>query len=397
MASAPAFADETSAPAASASLRSTCWPDNLETLLLRAGLCDRPQALTAWIDFCRQIDDIEKLDDGCYRLFPLVAGNLQEAGEIPHRNRLTGILRYAWTKNQKLFGQIVPFLRSLHEAGLNTLLLKGAALTELYRAQGGVRPMADVDLLVHPEDVVSVVHLLHARGFAEETPLSPQKLQDLMRFRHELTLRNVTGESLDLHWYLLADTRHLDAEDFFWRDAVPCRLAGWVTRTLHPADQLLHTCLHGAQWNEISPVRWLADATILIRAGMDWKRLETQARRLERLQPVRDTILFLADLGVNLPPDIGNHWRSLKITPFEKVEGGYRAFRPNSRARTKQLAWSYLRLTAGESLWQRLRRLSSYMKQIHHFRAFSRRGAFVIYLLSFLLLRSSRSPGSTPK
>ena len=373
--------------------RATCWPTELETLLLQAGLCTQSRAVAAWLEFCSKIEDIEALDVGCYRLFPLVAGNLQDARpEIPHRQRLTGTLRYAWTKNQRLFGQVLPLLRSLHGADVSTLLLKGAALTEFYRAQGGVRPMADVDILIRPENLSRAVALLRTEGFTADQPVTPKQLEDLQRFRHELTLRNATGEFIDLHWHLLADTRHLDAEDFFWRDAVPCRLAGWEGRTLHPADQLLHTCLHGAQWNEISPVRWLADAAILIRAGMDWPRLEEQARRLERVQPVRETILFLDQLTVDLPTAVVAHWRKVKITPFEKLEGGYRAFHPDSQARTKQLAWGYLRLTSGATLRERLRRLPAYMRQIHHFRAYSRRVVFVFHLAYFFLHCSSREP-----
>jgi hypothetical protein len=178
---------------------------------------------------------------------------------------------------------------------------------------------------------------------------------------------------------------------------VPCRLGAWEAHTLHPADQLLHTCLHGAQWNEVSPVRWLADATILIRAGMDWARVEEQARRLERIQPVRDTILFLDELEVNLPSEVVAHWRDAAITPFEKIEGGYRVYHPDSRARTRQLAWGYLRLTTGATLWQRLRRLPAYMRQIHHFRAYSRRIAFIAYLLYFSKPNSLRKPGPPRK
>ena len=385
MIASPAQRNEIATPAApSAISRVDCWPNELEVLLLQAGLGEKDLAFAAWFSFCKRIDDIADLDDGCYRLFPLVAGNLQNfASDFPHKDRLTGVLRYTWTKNQKLFRQFVPLLEKLQMAGIDFLLLKGAALVELYRAQGGVRPMSDVDILLHPEDVASALKVLEALDCRPPHPISREKLQNLIRFRHELTVRTAGGESLDIHWYLLADGRHLEAEDLFWRDAVPCTLGKLTARTLHPADQLLHACLHGVQWNEVSPVRWLADAMILIRAGMDWRRVERQARQLERVQPVRDTILYLAKLGLRIPASVADHWRGLEVTRFEKVEGGYRALRPNSRQRTKQLTWSFLRLTKNLRITRKLREAPAYMRQIHHFRAYSRRVTFYLYLLNF--------------
>jgi hypothetical protein len=243
--------------------------------------------------------------------------------------------------------------------------------------------MADIDILIDPADVLRTVDLLLAKGCIADPYPTPERLLDLIRFRHELTMKSAGGADLDIHWYLLSDTRHFEAQDLFWKDAVPCSLGGIACETLHPADQLLHTCLHGAQWNEVSPVRWLADAMMLIRQGVDWARVEEQARRLERLQPVRETLLFLDELGMNLPDGLVSHWRALKITAFEKVEGGYRTFAPDSRERTRQLAWVYLRLNRRQTLAQLLRNAPIYMRQVHHFRAYSRRFSFFFHLIRF--------------
>jgi hypothetical protein len=144
-------------------------------------------------------------------------------------------------------------------------------------------------------------------------------------------------------------------------------------------------------------VRWLADAVMLIRGGMDWKRLEEQARRLECLEPVRDTLLFLDHLEIKLPPAVITHWRGVEITDFEKVEGGYRKYRPNSRERTRQLAWIYLRLNRDQSLGELLRHVPAYMNQVHHFRAYSRRVTFIGYLLILFFNKNVRCSNSSRK
>jgi len=389
------FLEKTSSPEALRhEVRQTCWPNELEVLLLRAGLCEVPQALVAWNDFCGQVD-IENLSEGCYRLLPLVAGNLQNCGQsLQHRDRIFGVLRHAWAKNQRLFGNLTPLLQTLQKSGVEILLLKGAALDTFYRQQGSVRAMADIDILIHPQDLIKTVEILQGLNCTSNTPITPDRLFQLIHFRHELTLKSATGMDLDIHWYLVADARHMEAEDYFWRDAVPCSLGALSARTLHPTDQLLHTCLHGSQWNEISPVRWLADAVMLIRQGIDWNRLEEQARRLERLSPIRETLLFLDHLEIHLPPGVIDHWSKVQITNFEKVEGSYRTRRPNSRERTKQLAWTYLRLNRNRSFGELLYRMPAYMRQVHHFRAYSRCMTFLIYFFLLFLDKNARSPSA---
>ena len=366
--------------------RSSCWPDEFEVLLLRAGLCEMPQAVDAWKNFCERIDDFEDLPEGCFRLLPLVAGRLQDCTKtLPHLQRIHGVLRYAWAQNQCLLGNLTPHLLAMQEAGIDFLFLKGASLAEIYRERRSVRPMADLDILIHPEDVVRTVELLRQRGCTTPTTVSLETLADLIRFRHELTMTTATGGQVDIHWHLVSDARHPEVQEQFWSDAIPCRLGRISAKSLDRTDQMLHACLHGAVWNEVSPVRWLADCVMLMRAGIDWNRLERQARQLEHVQPVRDTILYLNTLEVGLPAAVAAHWQRVKITRLEMMEKGHRTRFPDSAARTRHLAWLYLRLHRNESLAAMLRSLPAYMKQLHHFRAYSRRAAFLGHLTALFL------------
>ena len=89
----------------------------------------------------------------------------------------------------------------------------------------------------------------------------------------------VGGHSLDLHRYALAQAA---SDDAFWSAAVEIELWNVPTRALCPADQLLHVAVHGARWNPVPPVRWLADAVAIERsagAGLDWDRLVGEASR----------------------------------------------------------------------------------------------------------------------
>jgi hypothetical protein len=65
---------------------------------------------------------------------------------------------------EKLLQQID---RSAREADVGIMALKGVALHALGLYAAGERPMADVDLLVHPRDVPRAVRLIESLGFRE--------------------------------------------------------------------------------------------------------------------------------------------------------------------------------------------------------------------------------------
>ncbi len=68
------------------------------------------------------------------------------------------------TRIEKLLQQID---RRALEADVGIMMLKGVALHALGVYTGGERPMADVDLLVHPRDVARAVRLIESLGFRE--------------------------------------------------------------------------------------------------------------------------------------------------------------------------------------------------------------------------------------
>ena len=88
-------------------------------------------------------------NQGSFRLLPLLYINLQKQGvDDPVMGKLKGIYRQAWSKNQTLFHEMAGVIAHLQDAGIKTMLLKGASLSLLYYKNNGARPMADIDVLV---------------------------------------------------------------------------------------------------------------------------------------------------------------------------------------------------------------------------------------------------------
>ena len=125
-----------------------------QELVLQAALMQGKDVINAWQKWENAINLEGHPDDGTYRLFPLLYKNLAfHEIEHPFMHRLRGIYRQEWYKNQRLFYDMSKVLRCLTDAGVRTMVLKGAALAILHYKNKGVRPMADMDVLVHPSQV----------------------------------------------------------------------------------------------------------------------------------------------------------------------------------------------------------------------------------------------------
>jgi hypothetical protein len=272
----------------------SCWPDPGQELLLRAALLRGDDALRAWRQWKRG-NDVNEIDTGSYRLLPLLYANLRDAAcEDELTGLLKGVYRNAWYKNQLLFHHAAAVLSFLRRAGVETIVLKGIALTRLYYRDMGLRYMDDVDLLVRPGRAVEAMKALRAAGWRAGSR-SPEAL---LGYEHAAEFSDGAGRKLDLHWRAMWEGRPSVRDDDFWEASLPLDVGGAETRALCAADQLLHVCVHGANWNPVPPLRWVADALMIMRgdAALDWARLVEQARKRQLTLAAGETLGYLRRL-----------------------------------------------------------------------------------------------------
>lgn len=267
-----------------------------QELLLRAALLPGSEAREAWQDWRGRVD-FEALDPGSFRLLPLVLHNLQgQLAEEPLLPRLKGIHRHFWYRNQLFLHQMGEVLEALEGAGVACLVLKGAALATRYYPAPALRPMADLDLLIRPADLPRALGCLREGAwepiyFGDYAPLTPSYLS----YATAHGFRQAGERELDLHWQLLSGCPGAGCDDGFWERAVPLTLQGRSGRTLDATDLLFHVCVHGAAWNPLPALRWVADAWMILRQGSpDWQRLLAEARRHQVLPALRETLGYLA-------------------------------------------------------------------------------------------------------
>lgn len=298
-------------------------PTPEQELLLRAALLEGEEVIKAWEEW-RAAADINKVDFSSFRLLPLLQQNLSAHGvEDELTGLLKGVRRRFWYKNRLLFHRVADFLRTMHGAGIRTMLLKGTAVTARYYGDAGLREMGDADVLVPVGQAAEALRVALAHGWRPHHYRAEAAPAAFFHTRHALDLGSADGYNLDLHWHVLHECTAPDSDDGFWRDAVELEFEGVPTLALSPADQLLHTCVHGMTWAETPELRWAADAMMILRKtpDLDWGRLvaETQARRLAL--PMRETLTYLgAALDAPVPPGVLARLAALPVTLRDRLD-----------------------------------------------------------------------------
>ncbi len=312
-----------------------CRPTGEQELLLRAALLTGKDALDAWQEWKAGVD-IDRIDAGSQRLFPLLCRNLRNHGiEDPLMNTFRGVHRYIWYKNQIIFHNLASLLGSFRDEKIGTMLLKGAALILLYYKDYGLRYMGDFDLLVPTEQASTAIRMLLRLDWTPERRSAEALTDPFISSRHSHPFRNHSGQGCELHWHGLLEACWPGVDDDFREGAVSIKLGDVSTRVLNPTAQLLHISVHGAAWNVTPPLRWTADAMAILNAAsseIDWSRFIAQARRLCLILPARETMNYLHNvLKAPIPPGVLQDMEDLPVSRVEQIE--YQAkIKPDDRS-----------------------------------------------------------------
>ncbi len=293
-----------------------------QAALARAALLSGEDALSAWREWRSRVNPELHLDNGSFSLIPLLYHNLTRLGvRDPMLDRFKGVVRRTWFQNQRLFHECAPVLKALETGGVPTMVLKGAPLAVLYYRNLGLRPMADLDVLVPPSRKEEAIRILTDLDWKPEGIPLERLTPSSLEAKHGSHFKKGAFQMLDLHWRLTPDYPPNTADNHPWDAAIPMRIQGIETRTPPPEDLLLHVCLHGIIWAPIPPIRWIADAIVILReesATLDWKRLMDQARRIEGGMKLHTALSWLRrNMNASIPPHV---LRDLGKTPKSNAE-----------------------------------------------------------------------------
>src|SRR4051812_21498162 len=146
-------------------------PDGTDEFLIKAAVEDGDQAIAAWGEWKRR-RSLDEAGHAAFLILPLVYRNLTGLSlQDPELGRIRGVYRFTWSRNQLLLHLGGIALRDLRQAGIETIVLKGAALSVSQYRDLGVRQMGDFDVLVPRRRVTEAIDAL--RVSLEPHPASP--------------------------------------------------------------------------------------------------------------------------------------------------------------------------------------------------------------------------------
>jgi hypothetical protein len=327
-----------------------------QELLLKAALMHDDEAVAAWKEWQSRVDLENHLDQGSFRLLPLLYTILQKKGiDDPLMGKLKGIYRQAWSKNQTLFHEMAPVVKHLQSAGIKTMLLKGAPLSLLYYKNNGARPMADIDVLVPRAQVLQAYRLLNKAGWCSPLPLTEMDLH----FGHAIQLENSAGLEFDLHWRPFNGCSNAYESDF-WDSALEVVMADVTSLAPNPTNMLFHVIIHGVPWNPVPPIRWIADAVSLMKTPdkiIDWRRLINLAEKHHVGLRLKVGLRYLHDKFQSpIPEEIMQRAEVLPVSYLEEMEDRFMMTTRENKNSSPYTAFfchlcRYRRLTAADGLF----------------------------------------------
>ncbi len=207
-------------------------------------------------------------------------------------------------------------LAAYQEAGIDVLLLKGAALAHLVYPEPGLRPMRDMDLLVRVSEARRAQGLLADLGF--EAPLPPGP--DLPGKHLEAATLRTDGLtiSVEIHHNLFSDilpTVSMTMAELTG-PPLPFEVGQQPAYTLGYEDMLWHLCRHAVHIHQPLRLIWVADIVGFAEqfaTAIDWAKMRrrypfvlTVLAQFHHLTPLSEALRQAAALKIGLPPpDVG--------------------------------------------------------------------------------------------
>ena len=224
--------------------------------------------------------------------------------------------RYAClARSAQVVFYLAPLLQELHEAGVPTMLLKGALLAETVYADPGARSFSDVDLLVAPKDVPSAHQVLKRQGYAPSRPVNLSRPPRTGRYLNSILYRGSRREHspIHLHWHLV-NTSSAAGDYVFrirmadlWAEAENLKL--WDAPVLAPEHHHLVVQLAEHAYREgfrklslLVDVAWASQANS---SGAFWQRTLQVAQDWGLATPCYSSLFLCSGLGlVEVPPHV---------------------------------------------------------------------------------------------
>ncbi|HSH02674.1 MAG TPA: nucleotidyltransferase family protein [Anaerolineae bacterium] len=197
----------------------------------------------------------------------------------------------------------------LEENGIDTLLLKGLALSATIYRPTQLRSLGDIDLLIRRSDVAKVTAHLVALGY--ELVTIPLYEGYTVRYENEMVWQktiNNTTVWLELHWSLFNSPYYQQQLDmgWWWETAVFTKINDHAIKILSPEAQMIYLSAHLWLHHAGEGLWWWYDLMRLLTVyELDWDVVVKASQRQKLILPWQKVIKKLRehwpDLVANVP------------------------------------------------------------------------------------------------
>lgn len=221
-----------------------------------------------------------------------------------------------------LASEAIALRRSLGDAGISPVFLKGASLAMLAYQNLGIKHAWDIDVLVEPSEVMRAAKTLGEQGYERVLPppdADQSRFTAWIEFSREALYRHLGREvSVELHWKADSNSLALKRNGAQRQIQEVALSPGRSLPTFADEELFAYLCLHGAKhgWARL---KWLADisAWISTKSTADVERL-SESPAGNPVAIAQTLLLCESLLGLALPAELSlrlrRSWRARILT-----------------------------------------------------------------------------------
>lgn len=261
-----------------------------------------------------------------HRLSGLLFHNLRRSefnNHVPQRvmQDLEEVYYGNFARNMSYQAELGKALTALQAEGIPAIVLKGAALAEAVYQDIGLRPMVDLDIMVHEGHIDRADSVVRGLGFLpRESPDQQKKMRETHRHYPALVSPDQMVP-IEIHRHIVESDSPFHFElAGFWTRARGAAIAGTQALVLAPEDQLTHLCLNcflDRKYRSSGALGQLCDISETILHNwdtVDWDLFNYEAHQHNLAGPIYCTLFTVKELTGTAPP--GNVLKDLEPESF---------------------------------------------------------------------------------
>ena len=237
--------------------------------------------------YTSKIDDWDGFLYSAYAhgVFPLVHKALKSVSNVPEKvkSRLKNTNLDIARRNMTMTAELLKVMKLLEEHSIPALAIKGPVLSQMIYGDVTQRQYADLDILLHADNLYRATELLMSNEYTYEYPLAFTKNKALFKATKDITLRREhQGIDVEIHWRLFSGRLFKKSNiDLFTDNKQYIEINNYQIPTLDEKVLILYLLLHGSKhmWERLE---WIVDIDRLVRSQqIDWDMIMRTAKMMQ--------------------------------------------------------------------------------------------------------------------